>query len=256
MAGIEAVVVPSTVLVVDDESSVLQLLTAALSAKHLSVKTAASGEEAMQALAREPFGCLLVDKNLPGMDGVEVLRRARTLQPHCACIVMTGYASVDSAVEALRLGAADYVQKPFPSLQLVAEKVRIALVNVRLVVERERLLEQLRKFESELEKRDAQLHEKRTEIEIFNNVLEARVAAAEHDLKRRCEMLSEQLALNIGADRATRLSAEMVLDTANALIARDEAAPLRGELARIVRQIQDHVALLRNRESGATPQRD
>ncbi len=256
MAGIEAVVVPSTVLVVDDESSVLQLLTAALSAKHLSVKTAASGEEAMQALAREPFGCLLLDKNLPGMDGVEVLRRARTLQPHCACIVMTGYASVDSAIEALRLGAADYVQKPFPSLQLVAEKVRIALVNVRLVVERERLLEQLRKFESELEKRGAQLHEKRTEIEIFNDVLEARVAAAEHDLKRRCEMLSEQLALNIGADRATRLSAEMVLDTANALIARDEAAPLRAELARIVRQIQDHVGLLRDRESGTTPRRD
>src|SRR5437868_11881836 len=76
MAGTEAVVVPSTVLVVDDESAVLQLLTAALTAKHLSVKTAATGEEAIQAMAREPFGCLLVDKNLPGMDGVEVLRRA------------------------------------------------------------------------------------------------------------------------------------------------------------------------------------
>src|SRR5205085_9369075 len=115
-------------------------------------------------LRHELFGCLLVDKNLPGADGIELLRRMRQLQPNCSCIVMTGYASLDSAVEALRLGAADYVQKPFPSLQLVVEKVQIALVNVRVRMERERFLHKIREFEGELKKREATIGDQRTEI--------------------------------------------------------------------------------------------
>src|SRR5713226_4083884 len=127
MAGIETGGFPSNVLVVDDESAILQLLTTALGAEKLPVRTVLTAEEAEQALAAEQFGCLLVDKNLPGKDGIELLRLTRKLQPYCACLMMTGYASIESAVEALRLGAADYLQKPFPSLQLVAKKVRIAL---------------------------------------------------------------------------------------------------------------------------------
>src|SRR5713101_6157738 len=208
MAGIETGDFPSKVLVVDDESVILQLLTTALSAENLPLRTVLTAEEAERALAAEEFGCLLVDKNLPGMDGIELLRRTRKLQPHCACLMMTGYASIDSAVEALRLGAADYLQKPFPSLQLVAEKVRLALENARA------------QFEAELRMRDAAIARRRTEIEVFNDVLEARVAAANADLKRRCEMLSDQLARNIGTDRGARLSAEMVLPTATELESR------------------------------------
>jgi DNA-binding NtrC family response regulator len=244
MAGIETGEFPSRVLVVDDESVILQLLTTALSAENLALRTVLTAEQAERALASEEFGCLLVDKNLPGMDGIELLRRTRKLQPHCACLLMTGYASIDSAVEALRLGAADYLQKPFPSLQLVAEKVRLALENARARFERERFLAQLRKFEAELRLRDAALARQRTEIEVFNDVLEVRVAAANADLERRCEMLSDQLARNFGFDRGARLSAEMVLATATELQAREEAAPLRGELARIVRQVKDHLDLL------------
>jgi DNA-binding NtrC family response regulator len=244
MGGIETGEFPSRVLVVDDESVILQLLTTALSAENLPLRTVLTAEQAEQALASEEFGCLLVDKNLPGMDGIELLRRTRQLQPHCACLLMTGYASIDSAVEGLRLGAADYLQKPFPSLQLVAEKVRLALDNARARFERERFLAKLRQFEAELRLRDAALARQRTEIEVFNDVLEARVAAANADLERRCEMLSDQLARNLGFDRGARLSAEMVLATATELQAREQAAPLRGELARIVRQLKDHLDLL------------
>jgi DNA-binding response OmpR family regulator len=244
MAGIETGDFPSKVLVVDDEPVILQLLTTALSAENLPLRTALTAEEAEQALAAEEFGCLLVDKNLPGMDGIELLRRTRKLQPYCACLMMTGYASIESTVEALRLGAADYLQKPFPSLSLVAEKVRIAIENARTRFERERFLEKLREFEAELRIRDAAIARQRTEIEVFNDVLEARVAAANGDLKRRCAMLSDQLARNIGGDRAARLSAEMVLSTATELESRKESAPLRGELARIVRQLEDHLRLL------------
>jgi len=245
MAAIEQGEVPTGVLVVDDEPMILELLTRALSARRLPVKTAGSAEDGEQALGREPFGCLLVDKNLPGVDGIELLRRTRNLQPHCACIVMTGYASVDSAVEALRLGAADYVQKPFPSLQLVVEKVQIALANVRVRLERERFLNKVREFEGELQQREEKIDQQRTEIDIFNDILEARVAVAENDLNRRVAMLSEQLALNVGGDRAARLSAETVLDTARALMTRSDTAAVRGELARIVRQLEDHLQLLR-----------
>jgi DNA-binding response OmpR family regulator len=244
MPDIEMEEFPRGVLVVDDEPMILQLLSQALAAKELSVRTAASAEEAEATLRKDAIGCLLVDKNLPGMDGLELLRRTRALQPQAACLVMTGYASIDSAVEALRLGAADYVQKPFPSLQLVAEKVRLALDNAQARFERERFLAQLRAFEAELEKRHQQIDQQRTEIEIFNDVLEARVAVAEGDLRKRCEMLSAQLASKMGGDRAARLSAEMVLKVAAGLESRPESAPLRGELARIVRQLEDHLTLL------------
>src|SRR2546427_9233777 len=125
MAGIETGDFPSKVLVVDDESVILQLLTTALSAEKLPLRTVLTAEEAEQALAAEEFGCLLVDKNLPGMDGIELLRRTRKLQPHCACLVMTGYASIESAVEALRLGAADYVQKRAEAAPLRGEIARV-----------------------------------------------------------------------------------------------------------------------------------
>ena len=75
MAAIEQGEVPTGVLVVDDEPMILELLTRALSARRLPVKTAGSAEDGEQALGREAFGCLLVDKNLPGVDGIELLRR-------------------------------------------------------------------------------------------------------------------------------------------------------------------------------------
>jgi len=87
MTGVERGDFPSKVLVVDDESVILQLLTTALNAEDLPVRTVLTAEQAEQALAAERFGCLLVDKNLPGMDGIELLRRTRKLQPHCACLV-------------------------------------------------------------------------------------------------------------------------------------------------------------------------
>ncbi|MCA1827472.1 MAG: response regulator [Myxococcales bacterium] len=245
VGAIEGGEIPSSVLVVDDEPMILELLTRALSARHLPVKTAASAEDAEKLLTHELFGCLLVDKNLPGVDGIELLRRMRKVQPNCTCIVMTGYASLDSAVEALRLGASDYVQKPFPSLQLVVEKVQIALVNVRVRMERERFLNRIKQFEAELKKRDAQIDDQRTEIDIFNDILEARVADAQADLLKRVQMLSDQLALNIGGDRAAKLSAEAALDIARELQRREDAAPLRADLARIVRQLEDHLKLLR-----------
>lgn len=97
---------PRTVLVVDDEAGVRELLVRLLEKRQVPVKACANGEEALALLATERFGCLLTDKNLPGLSGVDLIRKVRAQQPFCDCLLMTGYASIDSVLESLRLGAA------------------------------------------------------------------------------------------------------------------------------------------------------
>src|SRR5919206_729641 len=113
----------SSVLVIDDEPVVLDLFQRVLGEKGLVIRLARNAEEALELIEREEFGCVLADKNLPGLDGIEVVRRVRQSQPHCACIVMTAYASTESAVEALRLGAVDYIEKPFDDLDRIARRI-------------------------------------------------------------------------------------------------------------------------------------
>src|SRR5258705_10297260 len=111
------------VLVVDDEPELVRLIGQTLDAAGFASVGAASGERALQLLTEQEFDAALVDKNLGrGIDGVEVLRHLRRRQPRCACIIMTAFPSMGSAVEALRLGAPDYVEKPSPELDTIAER--------------------------------------------------------------------------------------------------------------------------------------
>src|SRR3954454_9253616 len=133
-----------SVLVIDDEPIVLDLFQRVLSERGLAIRTARSAEEAFALIEREGFGCVLADKNLPGLDGIELIRRVRQVQPYCACIVMTAYASTASAVEALRLGAVDYIEKPFDDLDRVAARVDDALKAMKDEYDRQVLLARLR----------------------------------------------------------------------------------------------------------------
>jgi FixJ family two-component response regulator len=239
---------PDAVLVVDDEPVVLEVASEALTMRGLEVTMATTAEEALELLGKKDFGCLLTDKNLPKMNGIELMREARRLQPHCACILMTGYSSTESAVEALRLGATDYLTKPFESLALLAEKVQRAIQNHRAQQERDRLLDYLREFQAELSHRDEQVSRQRTEIEMFNEILELRVEQATKDVRReRDELLAKMSAGGASREEAEIIGAEMAL-----LLVRDiqlanspKSAPLRGELQRVVRQLETHVRTLR-----------
>lgn len=142
-------VLPDTVLLVDDEPIVLDVLTQALAKKELTVTAATRVSEAAELLRTRTFGCMLVDKNLPDGDGIGLIRLARELQPYCACIVMTGYPNVASIVEALRLGAVDYLEKPFPQLSIVQEKVRASLDRQKLVAERDLLHQRIRALQQQ-----------------------------------------------------------------------------------------------------------
>jgi DNA-binding NtrC family response regulator len=129
------------VLVVDDEPDIRELLAECFRNKGLPVCQAADGDAAIGLLSGAPtrFGLVVTDLQLPGRDGLEVLRAARHLNPSCAVVIVTGYASIDSAIEAVRLGAYDYLTKPFSVGQI---EVMLRRVQDRraLEVENRRLL--------------------------------------------------------------------------------------------------------------------
>lgn len=102
------------ILVVDDESIIRNSLEAWLGDEEgYSVDLAASGPEALEKLAGAPYHLMLLDIKMPGMDGVEVLEKARVVQPDLQTLMMTAYATVETAVDAMKIGAMDYLIKPF-----------------------------------------------------------------------------------------------------------------------------------------------
>jgi CheY-like chemotaxis protein len=115
------------VLVVDDEAVVLTVLREALRRGGYRVTTAASAEEAIDLMHKRRFDLVLTDKNLPGASGLDVLRAARALTPAPAIVLITGYTSYDSAVEALDIGAHDYIEKPIRDVEDLRFRIRRAL---------------------------------------------------------------------------------------------------------------------------------
>jgi DNA-binding response OmpR family regulator len=101
------------ILIVDDDRRICLTLSLALGELDHEIETAPSGEEALAAIEDRNFGIVLLDLRMPGIDGMEVLRRMRDIAPNTRVILMTAHGGVDSAVEAMKLGAVDFIQKPF-----------------------------------------------------------------------------------------------------------------------------------------------
>ncbi|MFC1884105.1 response regulator [Thermodesulfobacteriota bacterium] len=101
------------VLLVDDELSFLDIVTKRLSKKNIQVRTASSGEEALQYLENDSsIEIVILDVKMPGMDGLETLSEIKRKHNYVEVIILTGHASVESAIEGMRLGAFDYLMKP------------------------------------------------------------------------------------------------------------------------------------------------
>ncbi len=139
-------------LIVDDESAVRDLLSTFCTSQGYIVDTAPDGEAALDALSGADHALCILDLRLPGMSGIEVLRRARELAPDCEVIILTGYADVESAVAALRLGAYDYLQKPLADLERLRNVVARALERRRLAERNEQLIRDLRAANEEIER--------------------------------------------------------------------------------------------------------
>jgi DNA-binding NtrC family response regulator len=127
---------PIEVLLVDDELSTRELLEQFCRSRGLPVTTASDGRAAITALERAPsrFTIVMTDINMPGADGFEVLKTARAGNRGCYVVMITGYATLDTALRAVREGAYDYLAKPFSLGQL---DVMLARIKDRIALERE-----------------------------------------------------------------------------------------------------------------------
>jgi len=130
------------VLVVDDELPMALNIERVLAEAGLQVRTCSSGEDALAALALAPADAVLVDLRLPGISGMELLERITAERPGTVVIMVTGFASIDTAVDAVKKGAADFLAKPFLPEELVL-KVTKALEYRRLLSENVSLRRQL-----------------------------------------------------------------------------------------------------------------
>ncbi|EDX87394.1 response regulator receiver domain protein [Synechococcus sp. PCC 7335] len=108
----------ASILVADDEKSIRLTVAQALSSQGYEVATAIDGSTALEQLKETPTDLLLLDIQMPGMTGIEVLQKAITQQPSLKVVMVSAHGSVDNAVEAMKLGAVDYLQKPFTPSEL------------------------------------------------------------------------------------------------------------------------------------------
>jgi len=135
----------TNILVVDDEEVLQDVLGTLLKREGFRPIAAKTGEEALLAAEREPVDLVLLDLMLPGMSGMEVLKQIRARDPEQVVIVITAYSSIESAIEAMRIGAFHYIPKPFKNEEV--------LLTIRKGLEQRRLASENRSLKSELEKR-------------------------------------------------------------------------------------------------------
>jgi len=107
-----------SVLIVDDEKNILLTVSQSLEVLELEIDTATNGEEALAKLKEKEFGLMLLDIRMPGMDGMEVLRQVREIRPDIGIIMISAYGTIELAVEAMKLGAVDFIQKPFSPAEI------------------------------------------------------------------------------------------------------------------------------------------
>jgi DNA-binding NtrC family response regulator len=133
----------SRILVVDDEAVVREGVRRILEGDRYSVESCASGRAALDLMQEKDFNMVITDLKMPGMGGLEVLRTIKILQPEIPVMVITGYSTVDTAVEAMKNGAVDYIAKPFTPEQLM-EKVGKAFEQKAMLLDEIYLRKELR----------------------------------------------------------------------------------------------------------------
>ncbi|NLX19847.1 MAG: response regulator [Desulfobulbus sp.] len=132
------------VLLVDDEKEFLETLSNRLELRGLKVSAVTSGEQAIIEAKEQEYDAIVVDLAMPGIDGLETLRRIKADNPNAEIIMLTGHGSIKSGVEAMKLGATDFLQKPVELSELL-EKIGEAKGQKMLVLQKQSQ-EELRKI--------------------------------------------------------------------------------------------------------------
>ena len=208
------------ILIVDDEQSYRQLLSLVFEEQGNSIRTAMNGRQALELLNAEPADVIISDVKMPDMDGIEMLRAVRETLPDVGVILMTAFASVETAREAFKLGADDFIQKPFDveELKLIVRKTleKQALIDENRAFKRaQRERGSIKNIVGTSAKMNAIFQMIETVAEVQSTILltgesgtgKELVARAIHDLSPRAE--KPFISINCGAFTETLLESEL-----------------------------------------------
>ncbi|NWJ48207.1 MAG: response regulator transcription factor [Chloroflexi bacterium] len=184
------------ILIVDDEQNILRYLSDALDDEGYEISTKASGTEAVSSLEDAVYDLVLVDLKLRDIDGLEVMREVKKRSPDTVVIMLTGHGSLDSAMEAIRTGASDYLLKPI-KIQALKDSLKEGLKKREETLNQKRLAEQARQFaRSVIEGGEiqsaaiAEVKSAKIEDEEIIKVSDVVVDIRKHEVRRDDEMLS------------------------------------------------------------------
>ncbi|PKO12921.1 MAG: hypothetical protein CVU39_21680 [Chloroflexi bacterium HGW-Chloroflexi-10] len=228
-------------LIADDEEHTRIALVRAFQLKGYTCQGAANGKEALQLLSQEKYDLLLLDLRMPEMDGVQVMNAARQLHPHLSVIILTAHASLDSAITAVKSGAADYLLKP-QSINDLENAIQRALKQHSPRVQRNQLISFMQQSLDELQKTELlsnpittqtlQIDQDRRQIILRTGEQERRVSLTQ-DQTHILQYLNE----HIGKVVTCREIAQNVLGYPN-LSEKEAESMVRPHILRIRRKIE------------------
>jgi len=140
----EKKMIPKRILIIDDEENFRHMLCVILKKEHYDVETASNGEEGLKKMTLSPFDQILCDIRMPHMDGMEFLKEAQKMGIEATIIMMSAYGTIDTAIEAMKLGAYDYISKPFKPDEII--------LTLKKAEERERLRKENELLRKEVQK--------------------------------------------------------------------------------------------------------
>ncbi len=172
--------------IVEDDEELLEILTSYLINENRIIKSFKRGKDVLAVIENASFDIIILDLVLPDVDGIELLNFARRFNPDSIVIIMTGYASLDSAIRAIRGGAYDYIRKPFKleELEIVinnaSEKIYLKRENIQLLKKLEGLMQDLKRLKQIWEER-------------LTTILEKWKHTSENQKKREIELVLKQI---------------------------------------------------------------
>ena len=167
------------VLVVDDEDLILQVMKAFFLRREDQCDIAANGVEALRLAKDKNYDLILSDISMPGINGLELIRQIKEIQPKAVCILMSGLGTRGDIIAALKIGVFDFIDKPIPDLAALTMVIDRAAESGRLVRDRDALLENLRQQNSKLEYSLLRLHEAFGQLQQQEEALESDLKKAQ-----------------------------------------------------------------------------
>jgi FixJ family two-component response regulator len=172
--------------IAEDDDEFREILGSSLARERRTIRLFKDGREVLEALPEGPFDILIADLRMPGADGIQILNEVKRLHPDRIVIIMTGYASIDSAIQAIRGGAYDYIRKPFKSEELEIV-IQNASERIALIRENHSLLQKLK------ETVEAMNHMKKVWEEHLSNMVDLYARVSPDQRLSEMELILSQL---------------------------------------------------------------